>query len=204
MEPTFPRIRRSFKPRAASFWTDFFTNVHASPCSGSGHVIRTVALGMVCLAGLGAIAVAAKKLTPPPRPEVVVPAVSNNKADRLPTIISQTDTQPDAERAATAENAEKVDVAYVPSVDQNAPNPRPTAARLAASQDSAPARDPDIAPRHRHERHHVRARTERRRSIARQKMPPADPPPAQVSELKECRTDGLHPLMRQLNLSPQC
>jgi len=194
MEPTFARIRRSFKPRAASFWTDFFPNVHASPCSGSGQVIRTVALGMVCLAGLGAIAVAAKKSTPPPRPEVVVPAVSNNKADRLPTIISQTETQPDAERAATTE---KMDVAYVASADQNAPNPRP-----AATQDSASARDHDIAPRHRHERHHVRART--RRAIARQKVRPADPPPAQVSELKECRTDGLHPLMRQLNLSPQC
>jgi len=201
MEPTFPRIRRSFKPRAASFWTDFFPNVHASPCSGSGQVIRTVALGMVCLAGLGAIAVAAKKSTPPPRPEVVVPAVSNNKADRLPTIISQADTQTDAERAATAE---KVDVAYVASADQNAPNPRPAAARPAATQDSASARDPDIAPRHRHERHHVRARTERRRAIAKPKVRPADPPPAQVSELKECRTDGLHPLMRQLNLSPQC
>ena len=199
MEPTFPRIRRSFKPRVASFWTDFFPNVRTSPCSGSGQVIRTVALGMVCLAGLGAIAVAAKKSTPPPRPEVIVPAVSNNKADRLPTIISQTDTQPDAERAATAE---KVDVAYVASADQNAP--RPAAARPAATQDSASARDPDIAPRHRHERHHVRARTERRRAIAKPKVRPADPPPAQVSELKECRTDGLHPLMRQLNLSPQC
>jgi hypothetical protein len=137
---------------------------------------------------LGAIAVAAKKSTPPPRPETAMPVVSINKADRLPTIISRNDTQPDTEK--------KVEIA---SADQNEPVPSPT-----ASKESAPARDPDIAPRHRHDRHHVKAGTESRRSSARQKAPAADPPPAQVSELKECRSDGLYPLMRQLNLSPQC
>jgi hypothetical protein len=144
---------------------------------------------------LGAIAVAAKKSTPLPRPEVVLPVVSINKADRLPTIVDQNDPQPDAE----ADKTGKVDIAYVPSGDQNESNPTATAA-----QESAPARDRDIAPRHRHERHHDKARTERRRSIAKQKERPADPPPAQVSELKECRTDGLYPLMRQMNLSPAC
>ena len=65
-------------------------------------MIRTVALGFICLAGLGAIAAAAMKSTPPP-PEVVMPVVSGNKADRLPLAINE-DKPTDAE---------KVDVVYV-------------------------------------------------------------------------------------------
>lgn len=153
-------------------------------------MIRIVALGVVCLAGLGAIAAAAKKLTPP-RPEVVMPLVSNNKTDRLPTTVTQDNTQPDAE---------KVDVVYVTSGDQNQADPP-----LPASQEPGPARHPDITPRHGHDRHHAKANTERRRaSSANQKMRAADPSPAQVSELKECRSDGLNPLLRQLNLAPPC
>jgi hypothetical protein len=44
-------------------------------------VIRTVALGVVCLAGLGAIAAAAKKSPPPQPAEVGFPVVAGNKAD---------------------------------------------------------------------------------------------------------------------------
>src|SRR5258708_15849560 len=80
----------------------------ASPYSGGDHVIRTVALGVVCLAGLGAIPAATKK-SPPLPPEVVMPVVAGNKADRLPLIINQ-DTPPDAE---------KVDVVYVPPSEQS-------------------------------------------------------------------------------------
>ena len=65
-------------------------------------MIRTVALGFICLAGLGAIAAAAMKTTPPPR-EVVMPVVSENKTDRLPLTINE-DKPTDAE---------KVDVVYV-------------------------------------------------------------------------------------------
>jgi hypothetical protein len=68
-------------------------------------VIRTVALGVVCLAGLGAIAAAAKKSTPPsPSPEVVFPVVVGNKTDRLP-IRTKQDTLTDTD---------KIDVVYVP------------------------------------------------------------------------------------------
>ena len=65
-------------------------------------MIRTVALGFICLAGLGAIAAAAMKTTPPP-PQVVMPVVSGNKADRLPLTINE-DKPTDAD---------KVDVVYV-------------------------------------------------------------------------------------------
>jgi hypothetical protein len=53
---------------------------------GACHVIRTVALGVVCLAGLGAIAAAAKKPSLPQPAEVVFPKVAGSKADRLPLI----------------------------------------------------------------------------------------------------------------------
>ena len=106
-------------------------------------MIRTVALGFICLAGVGAIAAAAKKSTPPPL-EVVMPVVSGNKTDRLPLTINE---------------------------DKS-----------------------------------TEAKTERRRvsSTKQTKTRSVDPPPAQISELKECRSDGLDPLLRKLNLSPPC
>src|SRR5882757_1919800 len=60
----------------------------APPCLGSDHVIKTVALGVVCLAGLGAIAAAAKKSTSAP-PEIIRPVVAGNKADRLSPPVNQ-------------------------------------------------------------------------------------------------------------------
>ena len=65
-------------------------------------MIRTVALGVACLAGLGAIAAAAKKLPLPA--EIVFPKVAGSKTDRLP-LITRLDTPTDPER---------VDVAYIP------------------------------------------------------------------------------------------
>ena len=153
-------------------------------------MIRTVALGFICLTGLGAIAAAAMKSTPPP-PEVVMPVVSGNKADRLPLTINE-DRPTDAE---------KVDVVYVqPSKEGQASPPPPV------SEEPAPTRHPNITSRHWHDRHHVRAKTERRRasSTTQMKTRSVDPSPAQISELKECRSDGLDPLLRKLNLSPPC
>ena len=60
-------------------------------------MIRTVALGVVCLTGLGAIAAVAKKSPPPPPAEVVMPVVAGNKGDRLPFKINQ-DTLTEAEK----------------------------------------------------------------------------------------------------------
>ena len=153
-------------------------------------MIRTVALGFICLTGLGAIAAAAKKSTPPP-PEVVMPVVSGNKADRLPLTINE-DKPTDAD---------KVDVVYVqPSEEAPARPPPPV------SEEPAPTRHPDITSRHWHDRHQVKAKTERRRasSATQTKTRSVDPSPAQISELKECRSDGLDPLLRKLNLSPPC
>ena len=70
-------------------------------------MIRTVALGVVCLAGLGAIAAAAKKPSLPQPAEIVFPKVAGSKADRLPLI----------PRLGTPTDVERVDVAYVPPVE---------------------------------------------------------------------------------------
>jgi hypothetical protein len=151
-------------------------------------VIRTVALGFICLAGLGAIAAAAKKSTPPPR-EVVMPVVSGNKTDRLPLTIKE-DRPTDAE---------KVDVVYVQPSEEGQASPPPP-----VSEEPAPIRHADITSRHWHD--HVKAKTERRRagSTKQTQTRSVDPSPAQISELRECRSDGLDPLLRKLNLSPPC
>ena len=84
-------------------------------------MIRTVALGVVCLAGLGAIAAAAKKSPPPP--EVVMPLVVGNKADRLPSKINQD----------TPTETKKVDVVYVPLGEQSQAGLPPPALEEVAS-----------------------------------------------------------------------
>jgi hypothetical protein len=153
-------------------------------------VIRTVALGVVCLAGLGAIAAAAKK-SPPPPPDVVMPVVAGNKADRLPLIINRD----------TLTDAEKVDVVYVsPSEQGQADLPPP------ASQERASPPHHVIAPRHWHDPHDLKAKAAKQGtgSTKQAKKRSADQPPKRVSEVKQCRSDGLDPLLRKLNLAPPC
>jgi hypothetical protein len=153
-------------------------------------VIRTVALGVVCLAGLGAIAASAKK-SPPPPPEVVMPVVAGNKADRL-LLITNRDTPTDAE---------KVDIVYVPpSIQGQAGLPPP------ASQEPANPPHHDVTRRHWHDPHHLQAKAEKQKasSTKRAEKRSADQLPKQVSEVKQCRSDGLDPLLRKLNLSPPC
>jgi hypothetical protein len=152
-------------------------------------VKRTVALGVACLAGLGAMAAAAIKSPPPP--EVVMPVVAGNKADRLPLIINQY-------RLA---DFEKVDVVYVPPSEQwQAGLPPP------ASQEGASPPHHVIAPRHWHAPHDLKAKAAKQEtsSTKQAKKRSADEPSKRVSEVKQCRSDGLDPLLRKLNLAPPC
>ena len=153
-------------------------------------MIRTVALGVVCLAGLGAIAAAAKK-SPPPPPEVVMPMVAGNKADRLPLKINQ----------GTPTEAEKVDVVYVPPSEQSQAVLPPPAPKQVGSP---PHRV--ITLRHWHDPHDLKPRAAKQKasSVEQPKKASADSPPKQVSDARECRSDGLDPLIRKLNLSPPC
>ena len=152
-------------------------------------MIRTVALGVVCLAGLGAIAAAAKKSPPPP--EVVMSVVAGNKADRLPLKINQN----------TPTEAEKVDVVYVPPSEQSQAGLPPPAPNEAASP---PHRE--ITPRHWHDPHDLKSRAAKQKasSVKQSNKAPAGSPPKQVTEVKQCRSDGLDPLLRKLNLAPPC
>src|SRR5947207_15723333 len=88
-------------------------------------MIRTTAFTLICLAGLGAIAGAAIRSTPP-APETVRPVVAGNKADRLPIVMNE-----DVPKAA-----EKIETAYVQPADEvqsGSPAETPPAATPAAS-----------------------------------------------------------------------
>ena len=156
-------------------------------------MIRTVALGVVCLAGLCAIAAAAKRSTLQRSAEVVFPVVAYNKADRLRLIISR-DAPTDAEKVA--------DVAYAPPVVEDiAPsNPSP-------SQKAASPPPPHLVSRHWHDPHDLKFFEARKQKASSSKLPKKnsdDRAPKQVSDVKQCRSDGLDPLLRKLNLSPPC
>jgi len=65
---------------------------------------------------------------------------------------------------------------------------------------------PDFVPRHWHEPHDLKASgTKPKASDTRQvkKRSPASTS-NQVADARDCRTDKLDPLLRKLNLSPQC
>ena len=83
-------------------------------------MIRTVALGVACLAGLGAIAAAAKKPSLPQPAEIVFPKVAGSKADRLPLI----------PRLGTPTDVDRVDVAYVPPADAPSESATPQRQRV--------------------------------------------------------------------------
>jgi hypothetical protein len=154
-------------------------------------VIRTVALGVVCLAGLGAIAAAAKKSPPPQPAEVIFPVVDGNKADRMQLVL----------RPNTPTDAEKVDVVYVPPVEDFAPS------NQSASQKAADPPAPRFISRHWHDPHDLRSLEATKQKGSRSKptkQSSADRAPKQVSDVKPCRSDGLDPLLRRLNLSPPC
>jgi hypothetical protein len=103
-------------------------------------VIRSVALGVVCLAGLGAIAAAAKKPLLPQPVEVAFPIVAGSKADRLP-LTAHLDTPTDVE---------KVDVVYVPPVKNV------TSLSQSASQKAADPPPPRIISRRWHDPHDLK------------------------------------------------
>jgi hypothetical protein len=117
--------------------------------------------------------------------------VAGNKADRLPLKINQN----------TPIEAEKVDVVYVPASEQSQAGPPPPAPKEVAS----PA-DPVITPRHWHDPHDLKAWAAKQKASSAKQSKKASPdsPPKQVSEVKQCRSDGLDPLLRKLNLAPPC
>jgi hypothetical protein len=146
-------------------------------------VIRTVALGVACLAGLGAIAAAAKKLPLPLPAEIVFPKVAGSKTDRLP-LITRLDTPTDPARA---------DAAYIPPVEASSAPAAPPKAAIKPL--------PRIVSRHWHDPHDRKLYEASKQKAGKSS---AERAPKRVADVKECRSDGLDPLLRKLNLSPQC
>ena len=154
-------------------------------------MIRTVALGIVCLTGLGALAAAGKRPPLLQPAEVVFPIVAGSKADRLPLI----------PHLGTSSGVERVDVAYVPPVEDVAPVEPVSAAK--GSESTAPR----IVSRRWHDPHDRKFFEGTKQGASKSKPPTkssADRVTKRIADVKECRSDGLDPLLRKLNLSPQC
>lgn len=154
-------------------------------------MIRALALGTVCLAGLGAITAGAKKSPPPQSAEIVFPLVVGNKADRL-TIVAR------SEASAAEENL----TVYTPAPEEKSgppPQPRPEEA-------AAPSATADFIPRHWHDPLAPKVKTRRSKSRDAKEVRKTSPAGTsnKIADARDCRTDGLDPLLRKLNLSPPC
>ena len=160
-------------------------------------MIRTVALTLICLAGLGAIAGAAIRSTPP-LPEPVKPVVAGNKADRLPLVTNEN----------VPKGAEKSAIAYVQQADEVQSSPPAETPPLAtpARPEARPKMDEPHSAKAM-KAHKIRQTANRSTRVAAADHSPKQvsaPPPDQPSLLKECSSTGLDPLLRKLNLSPPC
>jgi hypothetical protein len=167
-------------------------------------MIRTIALTLICLAGLGAIAGAAIRSTPP-LPETPGPVIAGNKADRLPLVVN----------ADPLKVAEKIYTAYAQPVGEVQSSPPAETPPVATPAASDPKPSKVDAPRR------AKAATASRQDVRRiKRVAPADRSPKEVSAsaappdsaspsnqtsaLKECSSSGLDPLLRKLNLAPPC
>jgi hypothetical protein len=181
-------------------------------------VSRTVLFVAVCLAGVGLIAAAGKKFTPPEAPPlvavgpVVEPVAAGKKGDRLPVGATQT--------------SDEVIVAQAPPSDPPAlpkSESQRMSTRVADAYDAAQERERNStvedAPRGKqleladhektlHWRHSSDDKTNRahaRRTAVRHRRRPSIPAePTQVQQTSECPSDGLKPWLRTLNLAPPC
>ena len=157
-------------------------------------MIKAVALGVVCLAGVGVIAAAAKRSPSPQPPELVFPVAAGNKADRLPI-----NSNPE-----TLSDADKVNALYAPPVQEgqvSPPQPPPRPSKEEVISPSAP----DFVPRHWHDPHDVKAKAGKPKTIDTGQAKKLSPGASnEVAEARSCRSDGLDPLLRKLNLSPLC
>jgi hypothetical protein len=160
-------------------------------------VIRTVALTLICLAGLGAIAGAAIRSTPP-QPETVRPVVAGNKADRLPLVANEN----------VPKGAEKIDAAYVQPTDEvqgGRPAETPQLATPAPADLMPKVDEPHSAKAAKAHKPSQTVSRSKRMASADQAAKQASAPPAnETSVVKECSSSGLDPLLRKLNLAPPC
>lgn len=151
-------------------------------------VIKVVVLGLVCVAGVGAIAAATSKSAPVPVSSVVYPTVAGTKSDRL-SLASIQDIQPTVDQVALVDTT--------PTKPQSSVPPPSTPKELAKTK------APDFIPRHWHDPNDTQA--------SAKKLKPGPSRDASrkgtstnVAESQDCRKDGLGSLMSKLNLQPTC
>jgi hypothetical protein len=185
-----------------------------------------VLLGAVCLAGLGALGAAGKKVTPQPAPEVVMQVAAENvmqvaaenKRDRLSVSSAQsTLTNPDAGNVESSLPSD-TQATLVQSVPEPIAGTTPAHEHETAQESTEitghgrPSRSEVSAERatqtgsHRHDpaAHKIKHRIARRAVTKHAKKPPDTEQPKQVRQITECRSDGFHPFLRTLNLVPPC
>ncbi|WP_342739696.1 hypothetical protein [Bradyrhizobium sp. B117] len=149
-------------------------------------MIRIVAVCMMCVVGV--VSPLGPSRAPAPAIEVDMasdfPAVSGNKSDRL-----QIHTE-----AIAPSKADKPPVT-TPRIASAPPLAKPKADRT----------QPEFIPRHWHDPTASRYRIQNRGTAdATTSQTRPIEKPRQVSEVKNCSSDGLAPLLRQLNLQPHC
>jgi hypothetical protein len=152
-------------------------------------LIRIIVLGAVCMAGVGAIGAAATNRKSPEPVDVVFPVAAGNKADRL-LVGSSAETLSEADK--------KVSPDLPPSQAEltSSPSPQPASLNKMISASS-----PDIVPRHWHEPQAPGPRSVKTKSS---NLKQAKKSAAGTQETRDCRSDGLHPILRKLNLAPDC
>lgn len=149
-------------------------------------MIKLVVLGLVCVAGVGAIAAATSKPSSVPTPSVVYPSVAGTKADRL-SLVSPQDIPPTVEKVALA----------------SMPTSEPPAPPQLRPKEVAKAKAPEFIPRHWHDPSDARVsakkpKTEPSRSASK------DGSANKLADAQGCRADGVSSMLRKLNLQPAC
>ncbi len=156
-------------------------------------MIRPVALGVLFLAVTGAIGPVARDKTPKPSGQREFPVTVGTRADRLPiTIRPAGDSDlPNAEESR-------------PSLPEHQPEAQVPAPEAEPKDEAVPA----IASRHWHDPTDLKPKKVNHPTVNRgpsqSTKRAADPNARQVVEEKDCRSDGLYPLLRKMNLSPPC
>jgi len=183
-------------------------------------MIRTMAVAIVCLAGVGVFAATGMKSASPSSAEIVFPVAAGNKANRLP--FSKQEIPADADKVAnadkavadkvaetdkvtadkTAETDKLVDADKVAFADTPPPERSSVALPEAALEEAGRADTPSAVHRHEQPRHSSGAKKARHRirsaEHARARSP--EKPDKEALNAKECPSDGLRPLLKKLNL----
>lgn len=147
-------------------------------------MIKTIVFGLACFAAIGVIAVGAE--TPAhdiSKDELIFPIVVGAKSDRLDLSTNDTLTVVDKVEPSTLERSPAIQPALVETIETPAP---------------------DIVPRHWHDPHDRKPTAAKRKARATKEPRGGSPSNASTNLADACRTDGLDPLLRKLNLSPQC